>query len=75
MKTQTYFGDGVYAGFDGYHIVLTANGVGAGATDTIYLEPGMAERIAAWSRRGYPDYNTGELAIAESSAPSLTNQE
>jgi hypothetical protein len=26
MKTQAYFGDGIYAEFDGYQITLTANG-------------------------------------------------
>lgn len=30
-----YLGDGVYAKFDGYHIVLSAN---VPATDTIYLD-------------------------------------
>lgn len=59
MKTQQYFGDGVYAAFDGYHIVLTANGIGHEATDTIYLEPGVAERIVEWARSGHRDYNTG----------------
>lgn len=59
MKTQMYFGDGVYAEFDGYHIVLTANGIGAEATDRVYLEPGMAEQIAKWAKEGCRDYNTG----------------
>lgn len=59
MKTQAYFGDGVYAEFDGIHIVLTANGVGAEATDRIYLEQGMAERIAEWAAKGYRDHNSG----------------
>lgn len=59
MKTQAYFGDGVYGEFDGYHITLTANGIGHEATDRIYLEPGIAERIAEWAKGGHRDHNTG----------------
>lgn len=66
MKTQAYFGDGVYAEFDGYHIVLTANGVGHEATDRVYLEPGMAESIAKWVRDGHRDHNSGRT-FAETS--------
>lgn len=58
-QTRTYFGDGVYAEFDGFHVVLTANGIGRGATDRIYLELGMAERLAEWVRHGHPDFTTG----------------
>jgi hypothetical protein len=43
---RQYLGDGVYAGFDGYHIVLTAEN-GICATNTIYLEPQV---IAAFNR-------------------------
>lgn len=57
--TRAYFGDGVYGEYDGYHIVLTANGVGTEATDRIFLEPGMADRIAEWTHRSHIDYNTG----------------
>jgi hypothetical protein len=54
-----YFGDGIYGEFDGYHVTLTANGIGAEATDRIYLEPGIAERIVEWIKARHPDYNTG----------------
>lgn len=59
-KTQAYFGDGVYAEFDGFHIVLTANGVGPEATDRIYLVRGTVEAIREWEKNGYRDHNSGE---------------
>lgn len=34
---KQYIGDGVYAGFDGYHVVLTTEN-GISATNTIALE-------------------------------------
>jgi hypothetical protein len=70
MKTQAYFGHGVYAEFNGYHIVLTANGVGEEATDRIYLEPHMAEQMAAWVANGHRDYNSG-LTFTETAEPAL----
>ena len=39
---KQYLGDGVYASFDGYHIVLEAN---VPTTDTIYLERLVAEAL------------------------------
>jgi hypothetical protein len=36
--SKIYLGDGVYAEFDGYHIVLTTEN-GIETTNTIYLEP------------------------------------
>ena len=35
---KEYLGDGVYADFDGYHLVLTTEN-GIATTNTIYLEP------------------------------------
>lgn len=57
--TRAYFGDGVYASFDGTHIVLQANGVGPQATDTIYLEPQMVSAVWDWADNGYVDHSTG----------------
>jgi hypothetical protein len=37
---KTYLGDGLFANFDGYHIVLTAEN-GIEATNTVYLEPAV----------------------------------
>jgi hypothetical protein len=55
-----YFGDGVYAEFNGTSIALSANGlVGQGATDTVYLEPNMVKLIKEWQESGYCDYNSG----------------
>ena len=60
MKTQMYFGDGVYGTFDGFQIELTANGVDSEATDSICLEPGMLDMLKDWRDGKYPDYNTGK---------------
>ena len=65
MKTQAYFGDGVYGEFDGWHITLTANGIGTEATDRIYLEPGLVEKIAKWAKEGHRDYNSGQTFQGE----------
>ena len=59
MNTQAYFGDGVYGEFNGFVIILTANGLGTDATSTIYVEPHMVNEIANWIRHGYPDHSTG----------------
>ena len=37
-KIAVYLGDGVYAYFDGTHVVLTTEDGSAGAANTIYLE-------------------------------------
>lgn len=63
-STTTYFGDGVYATFDGYHIKLEANGLGPLASDRIYLEPGMAQRIGQWVQDGHKDYQSGDTFAA-----------
>lgn len=52
---KDYLGDGLYAQFDGHHIVLTAEN-GLRATDTVYLEPACVRAIARFARRcGYGD--------------------
>lgn len=41
-----YLGDGVYASFDGYHIVLTAGHHDAACAEhAIYLDPGTVEAL------------------------------
>lgn len=37
MIEKRYLGDGLYASFDGYHVVLSAEN-GTYATDTVYLD-------------------------------------
>lgn len=73
MKTQMYFGDGVYAEFDGDDIILTANGTGPNATDTIFLSQQMLALIVDWNRSGYRDYNTGR-PFYDSTDEILKNQ-
>lgn len=38
METKTYLGDGVFAAFDGFHVVLTTEN-GIAVTNKIYLDP------------------------------------
>jgi hypothetical protein len=45
---DTYLGDGVYASFDGYHIVLDLRAQG---TDRIALEPQVLEALDAYRKR------------------------
>lgn len=47
---KEYIGDGVYANFDGFNIVLTAEN-GICATDTIYLEPSVLEALNRYAKR------------------------
>lgn len=42
MDNPIYLGGGVYASFDGYHVVLTAN---IPTTDTIYLDSHVVEAL------------------------------
>lgn len=61
--TRAYFGDAVYAECQGHSIILTANGVGAEATDRIYLEPGMIQALYEWATGGYRDHNSGRTFL------------
>lgn len=47
MNYRKYLGDGLYADFDGYQIVLAANN---GITDTnvVYLEPEVLNKFFAY---------------------------
>ena len=44
---KTYLGDGVYAEFDGFSLILTAEN-GIEATDTIVLEPEVYTALTAY---------------------------
>ena len=58
-RTYAYFGDGVYAEFDGFNIVLHANGLPPAATDSICLEPDTIAMLTQWIDKGCPDHNSG----------------
>ena len=68
--SRHYFGDGVYASFNGYEIELTANGIGPEATDRIVLSPSMVGAIRDWAANGYRDYNTGARFFEDDQEPS-----
>jgi hypothetical protein len=49
-EQQTYLGDSVYAGFDGYNIVLTTNN-GLGANNVICMEPAVLNALDLYRKR------------------------
>ena len=52
MLEDTYLGDGVYASFDGYHIVLDLRG--QDDTTKIALEPEVLNALVKYADRCYP---------------------
>jgi hypothetical protein len=50
VNYEVYLGDGVYADFDGYHIVLKAND-NQNPTDTIYLDPAVLRALSNYIER------------------------
>jgi len=50
MTEKTYLGDGVYADYDGYHIILT---VGTGITETqrVCLEPNTLKNLGIYATK------------------------
>lgn len=48
--SKHYLGDGAYVDFDGFMLILTAEN-GIEATDTIYLEPEVWERLEQYVAR------------------------
>ncbi len=44
LREKSYLGDGVYAGFDGYHIVFYLDD-GSGPYNEISLEPEVLQRL------------------------------
>jgi hypothetical protein len=48
MDNKDYLGDGVYAEFDGFGIVLMAN---VPTTDVIYLEPEVLDALVRFYER------------------------
>ena len=48
-KYETYLGDGLYADFDGYQIILGANDRVSGVpTDVVALDPGVVQAFWAY---------------------------
>ena len=48
-KFKSYLGDGAYAEFDGYHIVLTTSN-GIQDTNTIALEPEVFHKLVEYEK-------------------------
>jgi len=69
MKTNKRFlGDGVYAAFDGWHIVLTAEN-GILPTDTIYLDSAVYRALTEYSKAYFfEDLVKSSSAVSDRSA-------
>jgi hypothetical protein len=50
---EEYLGDGLYADFDGYQVILSANDRvdGSGSTDRVALEPGVTDAFIRYIHR------------------------
>lgn len=54
-----YLGDGLYASFDGYQFILTAN-IGGINTQTVYLEPQVLEAFIRYIEKTKNKITKGE---------------
>lgn len=55
---ETYLGDGVYAAFDGYGVMLDLRG--QDDTTRIYLEPAVMDALIVFKTRMRQKYQTGK---------------
>lgn len=65
---REYLGDSVYAGFDGYHIILTTEN-GYGPTNTIGLEPNVLKALDNYRRRLESEFEAQKDATKEEDIP------
>lgn len=49
MTEQTYLGDGVYANFDGYHVVLTTGP----SNNPIFLDQAVWQALVDYGKRAF----------------------
>ena len=54
---KEYLGDGLYADYDGYHIVLTAEN-GVQVLETVYLDPDVWRALKAYAAKIYLERGT-----------------
>lgn len=59
LRDQVYLGDGVYAGHDGYHVVLWLYGESAFSESAIALEPTVLEGLVRYHGRVASKYAPG----------------
>lgn len=57
MNKPEYLGDGLYASFDGYQVVLMANSPTA-PTDMVYLDPGVLHAFQEYIKHLQDDEKT-----------------
>jgi len=57
-ETKAYLGDGVYAKFDGFGVILTTEN-GIAATNTIYLEPQVLDALQNYVAKLISRHNAG----------------
>ena len=60
LQAQEYLGDGLYCGFDGWHVVLYASN-GMETTNVVYLEPEVLRAFERYCAR---------LRLEKESAPA-----
>lgn len=65
---KEYLGDGVYADFDGYHIVLTTERLEPNTIDRICLEPEVLHNLERYIQR-LKDFAAAWRARKETAAP------
>ena len=65
LQNKEYIGDGVYAGFDGYHVVLWTER--DGGRETIFLDASVLESFAELRRA----IESGSLTVAKNDRPFL----
>ena len=70
---KTYLGDGLYADYDGYQIVLTAEN-GLGVTNTVYLEPDVYTALVRY-HEGLVDAQLRAQALAFEDVPPPAPEE
>lgn len=49
-ESKQYLGDGLYASFDGYHVILTAED-GVTVNETVYLESSVAKEAIKYMEK------------------------
>jgi len=70
MIMEEYIGDGVYASYDGYHIVLKTLG-SLGPSNKIHLEPPVMQRLKEYEGK----IAEHQKKVRESQQNFLTSQE
>ena len=58
-ENKAYLGDGVYANFDGYHVILTTEN-GIETTNIVYLEEDVYLALSKYAEKHFSWLSQGE---------------